>query len=317
MKVFVTGASGVIGRRAVPLLCKQDCEVTAVVRSPAARAELERHGAATVRVDLLDAAAVRRAVVGHDAVLNLATHMPRSSTAMFLPWNWRENDRLRRDASALLVDACLAAGVRHFVRNRSPRRIPTAARAGSMSRPRSAPCATTARLRTRRPRAARFTSGGASGVVLRFGAFYGADAAQTSDLIRWVSAGWAPLPGRPTRISPRLRTTTATAAAAALTLPAGTYNVVDDEPMTHRDLADSLAHALGVAAPRLPPAWLTPAFGSLGELIARSVRISNTRLRAACDWAPKHRRARARLRGDRRPARARSSRGGAPRVNDC
>jgi 2-alkyl-3-oxoalkanoate reductase len=46
---------------------------------------MERDGAAAIDVDLFDADAVRRAVVGHDAVVNLATHIPNSTTKMFLP----------------------------------------------------------------------------------------------------------------------------------------------------------------------------------------------------------------------------------------
>ena len=34
---------------------------------------------------------------------------------MFLPWAWRENDRLRRVASATLVDAAISVGVMRFV----------------------------------------------------------------------------------------------------------------------------------------------------------------------------------------------------------
>ena len=38
------------------------------------------------------------------------------------------------------------------------------------------------------------------------------------------------------------------AVVAALTVPAGTYNVVDDEPLTKRNYADALAAAAGKAA---------------------------------------------------------------------
>ena len=78
----------------------------------------------------------------------------------------------------------------------------------------------------------------------------------------------------------------ATAGAAALDLPAGIYNVVDDEPVTHREFFDSLAATLDVASPRLPPSWITPLLGSLGEMAARSERISNRKLRGAMRLAP-------------------------------
>jgi 2-alkyl-3-oxoalkanoate reductase len=71
-------------------------------------------------------------------------------------------------------------------------------------------------------------------------------------------------------------------------LPAGVYNVVDDRPVTHREFCDSLAEALGVPAPRSLPESLTPLFGSIGEMAARSLRISNRKLRKASSWAPKY-----------------------------
>jgi nucleoside-diphosphate-sugar epimerase len=81
----------------------------------------------------------------------------------------------------------------------------------------------------------------------------------------------------------------AAAAAAALTLPSGRYNVVDDEPVTHQEFAESLAAAAGAEPPRLPPAWIAPLFGSLGEMFARSLRISNRKIKSATDWTPAYR----------------------------
>src|SRR5262245_55642342 len=114
MRILVTGATGVIGRRLVSLLCDAGHDVTAAVRSRASAARLSRQGAAVVEVDLFDRSAVQRAVAGHDAVVNLATHIPKPSQIL-LPWAWTENDRLRRVASAAIVDACLASDVSRFI----------------------------------------------------------------------------------------------------------------------------------------------------------------------------------------------------------
>ena len=69
MRVFVAGATGVIGQRAVRALVAAGHEVTAVVRSPA-KAELARSlGATPVEVSIFDPDALRAAVAGHDAVV--------------------------------------------------------------------------------------------------------------------------------------------------------------------------------------------------------------------------------------------------------
>jgi nucleoside-diphosphate-sugar epimerase len=78
----------------------------------------------------------------------------------------------------------------------------------------------------------------------------------------------------------------ASAVAGALGLPSGIYNVVDNEPMTHRQLSDALAAMLGVSPPKAPPDWLTTLSGSLGETMARSLRISNEKLQQQGGWSP-------------------------------
>src|SRR6185503_530985 len=103
------------GRRVVPLLVKSGHEVTAIGRSPAKCETLERQGARAVDVDLFDPRAIRRTLGGHDAVINLATHMPSSAMRMMFKWSWRENDRIRRDGSAALVDAAIAVGVQRLL----------------------------------------------------------------------------------------------------------------------------------------------------------------------------------------------------------
>ena len=114
MKVFVSGATGVVGRPAVRLLVAAGHSVTAAARGPEKAALLSSLGATPVIVDLFDPAAVRAAVAGHDAVVNLATHIPATSRAA-MPGAWAENDRIRREVSRNLVDAALATGATRYV----------------------------------------------------------------------------------------------------------------------------------------------------------------------------------------------------------
>jgi nucleoside-diphosphate-sugar epimerase len=74
MRVFMTGATGEIGRRAVPLMIAAGHRVTGVSRSAHNRDLLRQLGATPVEADLFNGASVRRTLVGHDAVVNLATH---------------------------------------------------------------------------------------------------------------------------------------------------------------------------------------------------------------------------------------------------
>jgi nucleoside-diphosphate-sugar epimerase len=285
----VAGATGVVGRRLVPLLIARGHTVTAIARSPARRLDLVRAGAEAVAVDLFSPAPLHAAVRGHEAVVNVATHIPSPTWRMVLRSAWAENDRVRREGSANLVDAAIAGGAARFVQESF---APVYPDRGDQWIDESTPPAPIAYNRTvldAERSARRFTESGRTGVALRFGAFYGPDAVHLLDTIRMVRRGRAPMPGDPgAYISSVSHEDAASAVAAALHVEPGVYNVVDDEPVTHRDYFDSLAAVLGVPPPRLPPRWATPLFGSLGKLLARSLRISNLRFRSSSAWEPRY-----------------------------
>jgi nucleoside-diphosphate-sugar epimerase len=291
MRIFVTGASGVIGSRVVPALLTAGHQVTAVMRS-VAKGEALAAGGATVRsVDLFAPAALRAEVAGHDVVINLATHIPPMTAGMILPGAWRENDRLRRTGSANLVDAALAAGTKRFIQESF---APIYRDNGDAWIDESAPVSPVRYNRSvldAEASARRFTESGAgTGIVLRFAAFYGPDAEQLGVMVALVRRGWMPLLGpADSYLSSVSHDDAAAAVVAALGVPAGIYNVSDDEPLRHRACADALADALGVSPPRLPPAWAARLAGGFGSMFARSLRMSNTKLRAASAWTPLYR----------------------------
>jgi nucleoside-diphosphate-sugar epimerase len=289
MRIFLTGATGVIGRRVIPLLIASGHKVTGAARTPAKRQRLERAGATAADVNLFDADSVRRALAGHEAVINLATHMPSSSWQMFLPGAWKENDRLRRDASANLVDAALACGVTKFIQESF---APTYPDCGDRWIEETTPIRPVRYNRTvldAERAAERFTASGRVGVVLRFALFYGADGQFTRELVDTVRRGFAPMPGSPESfISSVSHDDAAAAVVAALGVGAGVYNVADDEPLSRREFFDSLASALGVKPPAIPPKWVALLAGSLGEMLTRSLRISNRKLRSESVWKPRY-----------------------------
>jgi nucleoside-diphosphate-sugar epimerase len=289
MKIFVTGATGVVGRRAVPLLVGAGHEVTAVARTAEKAAAMQRAGARPVAVDLFDAAGVRRALAGHEAVINLATHIPRSTVRMMLPWAWRENDRIRRDGSAVLVDAALAEGVARFVQESFAPMYPDCGGEWIDEEVPPRPARYNRSTLDAEGSAARFTHGGGTGVVLRYGGFYGPDASHVPDLIRFTRRGMSALPGRPDAyFSSISHDDAASAAVAALGVGAGIYNVGDDEPLRRAEFGAVVAAGEGVAPPKPQPAWMARMMGSLGELLSRSVRMSNRKFREASGWSPRY-----------------------------
>lgn len=287
MQILVTGATGVIGSRVVPQLVAAGHGVTAVTRSLTRGRALEQAGARVAALDLFDVYAVRDAVRGHDTVINLATHMPSSTMRMMWRSQWKENDRVRRDASRILVDAALAAGVSRFIQESFALIYEGAGDQWITERHPVAPVPYNATVLDAERSALRFTESGAAGVVLRFAGLYGPDA-MARDMVKMVKMGWSPLPGRADAYwSSVTQDDAATAVVAALGVPSGTYNVVDDEPLTRRDWVDAVAAAAGAKPPKLAPAWTARLMGAAGELMSRSERISNDKLREASGWEPK------------------------------
>ena len=283
MRVFVAGSTGVIGRRAVTALVAAGHEVTALVRSPAKAALARSLGATPVEASLFDPDALRAAVAGHDAVCNLATHIPPLARAADTR-SWSENSRIRSEGSRNLVDAALAAGATVYVQesiaflygdhgdeliDASTAQIGD----GRFTEP----------VRTAEAQAARFAASGGRGVVLRFGGFVAPDSDQTLTILRSARRGISVEPGAPDAFFPAITADdAASAVVAALAAPSGTYDVVDDEPLSRRAQRAALAAAVG--RPRLHS--LPTAKRMVGPL-GDSQRVSNRRFREATGWAPK------------------------------
>jgi nucleoside-diphosphate-sugar epimerase len=112
MRVFLAGASGVIGVRLVPLLVAAGHEVAGMTRSPGKVERLRALGAEPVVCDAFDAAALREAVVAFrpDAVVNELTDLPDEQAATN-----EANARMRREGTRNLLAAAEAAGALRFV----------------------------------------------------------------------------------------------------------------------------------------------------------------------------------------------------------
>jgi nucleoside-diphosphate-sugar epimerase len=276
-EIVITGSTGVIGRRAVREVLAAGHRVAGVTRSASGRERLASLGAQAVEADVFDDASLRRAFDGADAVVNLLTHVPRADR-MADPSAWDENDRVRVEASAAIARAAQAAGVRRLVQESIAF---VYADGGDAWLDEDAPVAgggvTTTALTAERN--ARELFGGDT-VVLRFGLFMGPDSGSTQAALATARGGDSIAIGPPGAYRPTIWLDDAAAAiAAALRVPAGTYNVADSEPSTNAEIDAALAAAVGVEA-------LRPRAPQEGPL-ARSQRVANRRLREASGWAPR------------------------------
>jgi nucleoside-diphosphate-sugar epimerase len=115
MKVFVAGATGVIGRRLLPLLVDAGHEVAGMTRSPEKVELLQRLGAVPVVCDVFDHDALRDAVsdFGPEAVVGELTDLPDDLNE--LASSRQRNDRMRREGMRNLLKAAEAANAPRFL----------------------------------------------------------------------------------------------------------------------------------------------------------------------------------------------------------
>jgi nucleoside-diphosphate-sugar epimerase len=274
-KIVITGATGVIGRRAVRELLAAGHSVTGVTRSAQGRERLELLGAHAVEADVFDVASLRAAFEGAEVVVNLLTHIP-SAERMGDPSAWEENNRIRTQASAAIADAAQQAGVGRLVQESIAF---VYADGGEEWLDEDAPTSgggvTTSALTAERNARERF---GGDTVVLRFGLFMGPDSGSTQAALEMARQGVSIAAGPPEAYRPTVwLEDAARAIVAAVEAPAGTYNVTDTDPPTNAEIDAALAAVVNVELER----------GAVQDgPMARSQRVSNRRLREAGGWAP-------------------------------
>jgi nucleoside-diphosphate-sugar epimerase len=194
MRLLITGGTGVLGRALWPL-------------AEAAGHELAMPG--REELDLFDPAAVADAVRDVEGVLHLATRIHPLDTISDLEV-WRENDRLRADASRVVVDAAIAAGAEVYVQPTVTFVYPPDSPASEDTPVREVlPILRSALVAEQQTE--RFARAGGRGVVLRFGLLDGPGT--------WYDQPMGDF-GATLHISDAGR-----ALLSALSLPSGIYNV--------------------------------------------------------------------------------------------
>src|SRR5437588_12569746 len=112
MRVFVAGATGVIGKTLVPKLVQTGHEVTGMTRSKQRAEGLRAQGAEAAVCDALDADALRAALAAAkpEAVIHELTEIPPGLDPRKYEQQLASTNRLRRDGTRNLVAAARAAG---------------------------------------------------------------------------------------------------------------------------------------------------------------------------------------------------------------
>jgi nucleoside-diphosphate-sugar epimerase len=308
MKVFVAGATGVLGRELVPRLVARGHEVVGMTRSASKQDGLRALGARPVVVDALDPDAVAQAVASAEP--EVIVHQ---LTALSGPMSLREarhperfrgaimTNRLRTEATDHLLAAGRAAGSRRFVAQsfgafrfaRTGGPVQTEADPFDPDAPGARQPGLEAILYLEQ---AVTTIKWGEGLALRYGGFYGPGTAislaSDAQMAAPIRKRRFPIVGDGGGVMSHVHIEDA-AAATAIAVErgrSGIYNVVDDDPAPVREWLPVLASALHAKPPRRIPRWL-------GRLLAGEVATvmmteakgaSNEKAKRELGWKPRY-----------------------------
>ena len=297
MRVFVTGATGALGRHLVPGLVAAGHQVTATTRTPGKVAQLRAAGAEPVVVDGLDREAVIAAVQA--AAPEVIVH---EMTALAGMRSFRNPDRLfavtnelRTRGTDILLTAAEQAGASRVIAQGYAGPGPDKGSGGRLKTEedpldwRPVPSAVRASAAIRHVEKA-VPLAAPEGIVLRYGGFYGPG---TSDaLLDMVRKRQVPVIGGGAGVWSFIEITDAAAAtiAAVGRGAPGVYNVVDNDPAPVTEWLPYLAKIIGAKPPLRVPAWLgRPLAGEfvVGQMTT-SRGSSNEKARKELGWEPQY-----------------------------
>ena len=306
MKVFVAGATGVLGRALVPQLVAQGHEVVGMTRSASKQNLVRTLGARPVVADALDPDAVAQVVASAEpeVIVHQLTALSGSLSARDMRHPERSpmttmTNRLRTEGTDHLLAAGRAAGARRFLAQSfaafrwARSGGPVLAEADSMD-PDPPAALRPAMVGILHVERAVPTIEWGEGLVLRYGGFYGPGTAISlapdAPVAAPIRKRLFPVIGGGGGVWSHVHIDDAAAATVAAVEHGrpGIYNIVDDEPAPVREWLPALAGALGAKPPRRIPRWLGRlAAGEAATLMMTGSRgASNEKAKRELGWEP-------------------------------
>jgi len=290
MKVFIAGASGVLGRRLVRQFVARGHSVIGQVRTPKAEGAVRESGGEPRHADLFDAESLARAAEGCETVIHAATAI--STKQKPVPADWAANDRIRRKGTRCLTEAAAKIGAKTYLQQS----IAWVARPKDESTfDEDSPTVPEPTIQSAiDAEAIAREAGSAEGFtvsILRGGFFYDSESAHTRMIADALGKRQMPIIGGGDAMWAMIHTDDAASAyvAAAEKPRSGVWHIVDNELVQVRTFLKEFAVRLGAPAPRRVPVWL--ARWLAGEqavtYFTKSTRTTNARFRRDCGWTPR------------------------------
>jgi nucleoside-diphosphate-sugar epimerase len=294
MRVFVVGATGVLGRRVVAKCVDSGHEVVGMTRDDRGDRIVRERGGQPHRGAIFDRDSLLDGADGADVLVHAATNIPTETNPDGAEWDL--NDRIRREGTENLVETATAVGADRLLLQSIVwvARQPDGREFDERSEP-NPDRTTRSALEAERLLLQAGEDHEFEPVVLRCGIFYAPDAAHTRLYGQRLLARSLPIIGRGVlgRMDATLSFVHADDAgrafAAAIKDEAtGVFHVVDDEPVTWARFLNTLATELDAPTPRRVPAWLARLLidEHLVDLLVCSMPTTSARFRELFDWTP-------------------------------
>lgn len=291
MRIFVAGASGDLGRALVRAHTAAGHRVTGLVRSAASAERVRRLGGEAVLGDLYDVERVTGLVREADVVIHAVTAIPGGSVVRRRS-AWEANHRARIEGTRALTQVAARIGARTYLQQsvawvvkRSPSAPPY-----DEDTPVDPPRLLRSAVEGERIARAAGARHGFAVAVLRAGAFYGADTAQSRSVAEKLRARQLPIIGAGESLVAPIHVDDMAAACvhAARLGRSGTWHIVDDAPIPFGELLRYFAAAVGAKPPRrLSPLLARLVLGhDAFEAFTTSMHTTNARARRDLGWAP-------------------------------
>jgi nucleoside-diphosphate-sugar epimerase len=296
MKIFLAGATGVVGQALIPLLTSHGHSVVGTTRSASKVARLRELGAEPVLVDGLDRDGMRTAVAAArpDAILHQMTALSGDLDLRKFEQTFAPTNALRTRGTDILVEAARENGVERILAQ-SFAGWP-AERTGGPVKTEDDP------FDPQPPKQVR--SGmdaikhleravtGAGGIALRYGGFYGPRTSFAPGGDHWEAVMQRKFPivgngGGVWSFAHIDDVASGTLAALESGVPGRIYNIVDDDPAPVREWLPFVAEAIGAPPPRHVPRWVGRLMGEHLVVMMTEIRgASNERARRELGWEP-------------------------------
>jgi nucleoside-diphosphate-sugar epimerase len=291
MKVFIAGASGVLGRRLVRQFVARGHSVIGQVRSPKSESAVKEAGGEPRHADLFDAESLAKAAEGCDTVIHAATAIPVKQKTT--PADWAMNDHIRRKGTRCLTEAAAKIGAKTYLQQSIAwvARPKDECQFDEVSPTVPEPAIQSAIDAETIAREAE-SAEGFTVSILRGGFFYDSESGHTRMLADALRKRQMPIIGGGEAEWAMIHSDDAASAyvLAAENPKSGVWHIVDNELVEVRNFLKEFAARLGAPAPRRVPVWLARwlAGEQAVEYFTRSIRTTNARFRHDFGWTPRY-----------------------------